>query len=45
MSNDQFGIGGLVRLFFIMIPFTVLGLWKLVDIIVWVLVHVRISIR
>ena len=43
MSND-YGIGGLFTLLFTAIPFAILGVWKLIDIIIWVLKNINITI-
>jgi len=37
-------IGSLVKLFFIAIPFSVLGMWKLIEILIWLFQHVNINI-
>ena len=43
MGND-YGIGGLFKLLFTVIPFAILGVWKLIDIIVWIIKNVNVSI-
>jgi hypothetical protein len=42
MYGDAFG--GLVKSFIFLIPFSILGIWKLIDIIIWIVQNVRITI-
>jgi len=41
---DGQGIQGLVTLFLIQIPLSILGIWKLIEIIIWLFQNVRIVI-
>ena len=38
------GIQGLITLFLIQIPLSILGLWKLIEILIWVVRNVQIVI-
>ena len=31
-------------MFFVMIPLTILGIWKLIEIIIWIFQHIHIGI-
>lgn len=45
MSVDRVGFGGLVYSWIIMaVVFVPLGLWKFIDIVVWIVRNVRITI-
>jgi len=38
------GFGTLVKLFLFAIPFSILGVWKLVEVIIWLFQHINIKI-
>jgi len=38
------GIGEFFKLFFIMIPLSILGFWKIIDIVIWLIQNIKISI-
>ena len=42
--NDGIGnaIGGLVTLLFICVPLAILGIWKLIEIVIFLFSHIRI---
>jgi hypothetical protein len=44
MTGYGDGIQGLVILFMIQIPLSILGLWKLIEIIVWIVRNVKVVI-
>jgi hypothetical protein len=46
MANWDYGRGilGIVYFFFLMIPLSLLGIWKLVEIIIWLFKNVHIII-
>ena len=37
-------VGNLVKMFLFIIPFSILGIWKLIEIIIWLLNNVSIQI-
>lgn len=37
----DFGFGNLFKLVWLMIPLSLLGIWKLIEIIVWLFSHVK----
>ncbi len=43
--SDDYGLGNVFRLLFIALPFAVLGAWKLVEILVWIIQHVILIVR
>ncbi len=41
----DYGLGRFFKLFFIMIPLSILGVWKFVEIIIFLFQHVQIVIK
>jgi ABC-type spermidine/putrescine transport system permease subunit I len=38
----DFGFGAIIKLVFILLPFAILGIWKAIEVIIWIINHIHI---